>query len=405
MSQPTSETNDFITSYFEKVSMPFHKGIEDFEDYLYNQHPKRTIDRILKMMGNRMDEGGNIYTNIYRRKNEYLRLSLDISSFSSNQYKHFFEWLMSLPDINPTKILDIGCDNGFASCFYASLFPTSQVIGIDVNEKALECAKELALQLDLQNIEFKKLDFANIENQFSPDSFDLIVSLCSLHEIAQPILLPRSWSFKEGVQLAEESFKKVDTITKLESLLMEHGAILSMERLPNVEIIAARAVSFEKSDIYVDWSKTKKITYDESGKPQTMPAFYLSKQKPDQNITEGAMNLYLNRDLLSSSFGTHLTDEEAEVQFHEVENKELVLGMQMMYYNGSGTMRMEVWKTGAKFLAYRYSNTGYRDLKIVPKGTLTTIKKEFKKMEEEFEAYANVSFYKNIEERDQLEVI
>ncbi|WP_423798196.1 hypothetical protein [Neobacillus sp. SAB-20_R2A] len=44
-------------------------------------------------------------------------------------------------------------------------------------------------------------------------------------------------------------------------------------------------------------------------------------------------------------------------------------------------------------------------MKIVPIGLLSTIKKEFKKMDEEYKAFAEVAIYKNIEERDQLEVI
>ncbi|WP_284035644.1 class I SAM-dependent methyltransferase [Neobacillus sp. 114] len=394
-----------IQAYFEKVNMPTHKNLEEFDSYLYENHPKRTVDRILRMMENRMDEGGNIYANIYRRKNEYLRLSLDVSSYSTDQYRKFFEWVMTFQELNPKRILDIGCDNGFASCFYATLFPDSEVVAIDVNDKALDCAKELATQLELQNIEFRQLDFTEAANHFSAKTFDLIVSLSSIHEIAKPSLLPRSWSIEDGVKLATESGKEVVTFTQLESLLVDNGMILSMERLPNVDYIAARAVDLERSGLYVDWEKSKKITYDESGEPQTMPAFYISKQRTDRGIVEGALNLYLNRALLSTSFGTHLLDVEAEVQFDEIDNKEFVTGMQIMFLNGSGTLRLEVWKLGARLLAYRYSNVGYRDLKIVPKGSLSTIKKEFKKMAEEYEAFAEVAFYKNIEERDQLEVI
>ncbi|MFC4799479.1 methyltransferase domain-containing protein [Neobacillus sp. GCM10023253] len=394
-----------IQAYFEKVNMPTHKNLEDFDSCLYENHPKRTVDRILKMMENRMDEGGNIYANIYRRKNEYLRLSLDVSSYSADQYQKFFEWMMTFQELNPKRILDIGCDNGFASCFYATLFPDSEVVAIDVNDKALDCAKELATQLELQNIEFRQLDFVEAANHFSAKTFDLIVSLSSIHEIAKPSLLPRSWSLEDGVKLATESGKEEETFTQLESLLVDNGMILSMERLPNVDYIAARAVDLERSGLFVNWEKSKKITYDESGEPQSMPAFYISKQRTDREIVEGALNLYLNRALLSTSFGTHLIDVEAEVQFDEIDNKEFVTGMQIMFLNGSGTLRLEVWKLGARLLAYRYSNVGYRDLKIVPKGSLSTIKKEFKKMAEEYEAFAGVAFYKNIEERNQLEVI
>jgi hypothetical protein len=66
--------------------------------------------------------------------------------------------------------------------------------------------------------------------------------------------------------------------------------------------------------------------------------------------------------------------------------------------------RIEIWKLGSKLISYRTSNVGYRELKIVTKGTLTTLKKELKKLQEETEMYAEISFYQTLEERDHLEV-
>jgi hypothetical protein len=74
----------FIADYLEKIKFPIHNSIEEFEEYLFAHHPERTVKRILKMMGDRQEENGSIKSNIYRRKNEYLRLSLDVASFAAD---------------------------------------------------------------------------------------------------------------------------------------------------------------------------------------------------------------------------------------------------------------------------------------------------------------------------------
>jgi SAM-dependent methyltransferase len=304
--------------------------------------------------------------------------------------------------LSPTSVLDIGCDNGLATCFYALLYPDAKIIGIDSNEKAIECAKELATQLELKNINFLAVDFSDIHQHFPSQSFDLIVSLSTLHEIVQPTTLPREWTLEAGIKKAYQEVDPETVFKNIESLLTDHGVLLTTDRLSNVDYIAMWAIKLEKSGLFVDWEKSKDITFDQTGELQTVPALYLSKTPLQTELLEGVLGLRMNPKTHTPSFGIHLNDTEAEMMFQQIEPKELITGVQFMYLNGSGTMRVELWKSGAKLIEYKYSNVGYRSIRILPKGRLGSLKKEFKQLENEYEYFTESAIYNSVEERDKL---
>ncbi len=77
-------------------------------------------------------------------------------------------------NINYSSILDIGTGSGCIPIIFKKKFPHSNIIGIDISEKALEIAK-INAKNNLTEIEFLQLDILNqeIPNQFT---FNIIVS-------------------------------------------------------------------------------------------------------------------------------------------------------------------------------------------------------------------------------------
>ena len=97
---------------------------------------------------------------------------------------------------------------------------------------------------------------------------------------------------------------------------------------------------------------------------------------------------------------SELTEKfNAEISFGE---KELVYGTQIDYKTGVGSERREVWQVGDKYVTYKYSNVGRREL--VTEG----IEKD--KAINEIRAMSNfigrighkVTEYHSIEEREKL---
>lgn len=88
------------------------------------------------------------------------------------------------------RVLDLGCRDGMLTSFFA---PHNEVIGIDIDQKALQLARERL------GIETKWLDL-NTEWPFSPHSFDAIVA-CEILEhlfFLDPFLERVALSLKKG---------------------------------------------------------------------------------------------------------------------------------------------------------------------------------------------------------------
>jgi len=71
-----------------------------------------------------------------------------------------------------SKILEIGSNTGFSSIEFATVMPSSQVVGIDVNPISVEFAKNKAEMFDIKNVKFICCDATNLP--FEENSFDVV---------------------------------------------------------------------------------------------------------------------------------------------------------------------------------------------------------------------------------------
>ncbi|WP_052215547.1 class I SAM-dependent methyltransferase [Sphingomonas sp. ERG5] len=84
------------------------------------------------------------------------------------------------PDLEPRRILDIGCSAGAASAAYAATYPQADVHAIDIGAGMLRYAHARAESLGVA-VHFHQMDAAVLN--FADDGFDLVVSHNVLHEI------------------------------------------------------------------------------------------------------------------------------------------------------------------------------------------------------------------------------
>lgn len=97
---------------------------------------------------------------LYRLKSASLDFSIALSSqYFGRLYSKYLAVVISLGlDRNPSRILDLGCDNGILSAFYATHFPGASVLGIDRCEEAISCANDVKDRLQLRNLSFLAAD-------------------------------------------------------------------------------------------------------------------------------------------------------------------------------------------------------------------------------------------------------
>lgn len=179
------------------------------------------------------DSYGDAVESLYRLKNSSLTFSLAITSqYAGRQYAAFLTSMLAIcSGRHCQSVLDIGCDNGIATCFYARLFPTAQVIGVDRCPEGIACAKELARTLGIENVTFVQKDPFADENASAviTNGFDLVaMSLCGYETTDRGVVLES--------QIASQLFR----------LVSPAGAIVVMEYLdslllPTVEMQASKS--------------------------------------------------------------------------------------------------------------------------------------------------------------------
>ena len=153
--------------------------------------------------------------------------------------------------------------------------------------------------------------------------------------------------------------------------------------------------------LYADTDAMCKIQFNELNDVEQMPLIVFDKTERDEIGFYDAIEIYNKLPILNKQ--KDIEDEFAiELQFKALGEKELVYGTQIDYKTGVGSERREVWKVGDKYVTYKYSNVGRREL--VTEG----IEKD--KAINEIRAMSNfigrighkVTEYHSIEEREKL---
>ena len=94
-------------------------------------------------------------------------------------------WFVQIARKPPTTIVDVGCDNGVLTCFYALLFPESIVVGVDLHAEAVKCGTKLARMLKLVNVQFEQASIGEFVGTHNRGFADL-VTLTAIGEELEP---------------------------------------------------------------------------------------------------------------------------------------------------------------------------------------------------------------------------
>jgi SAM-dependent methyltransferase len=297
---------------------------------------------------------------IYALKNSSLDLSLAIASqYWGDLYRNFLTWFVREPIPSPSAVLDIGCESGVLTCFYAQRFPCAHVVGIDSSKPAVQCATELASRLGLENVSFVQSDFREYATR-APGKFDLITATLVFKE-ALPFPDFRAPSFSE---LREPSEIHRGIPAMLCDLLADDGHIISVERCGGLRDLSwwAKLLS---ADMLLDWNRSYLLPFEVNRNREVLPLLFGKKTdqiKPTSNNDIIAFRSYADLEKRASElvFEGHA----AEAFLQALNPKEFVRGVQATYRNGSGIERMELWTAGPLMFTFKHSNRGYRRIAL-----------------------------------------
>jgi 2-polyprenyl-3-methyl-5-hydroxy-6-metoxy-1,4-benzoquinol methylase len=123
---------------------------------------------------------------------QYSKMTRSTGGLTAAGEWHEFQRL--LPDLRGKKVLDLGCGYGW-HCRYAVEHGAQSVVGTDISEKMIEEAK---IRTTNERISYRKVAIEDID--FSPESFDLIISSLAFHyvESFEPVCKNLYWMMKRN---------------------------------------------------------------------------------------------------------------------------------------------------------------------------------------------------------------
>lgn len=350
--------NNIIEEYFSKIGL---KEVNDRDQFFKDVQEKYKINMTQNLdlaMSLRQDKSNG---KIYSIKNNNLETSLDFGGYYFDLYKEFFAWLIQNADLDNKKILDLGCDNGIATCFLATVYPNAKIVGVDKGKKGIKCAEELAKKLDLKNIEFKTVDAKKVDKFFKEEKFDAVVSIRSILEITNLPKLKSFWSIDDIEKSLVVANSVVKFLKSIEKVMADDAKLITFERLASLEEILNFVKSMRESGLYADVDSMCKVQFNELGDYEQMPVIVFDKTCRDEVGFKEFSQLYSKLPVINKHIDVE-DDFAIEIEFNAIEGKELVFGTQIDYKNGAGSERREVYQAGDKFICYKYSNIGRREL-------------------------------------------
>ena len=381
-----------VQSYLTRMGIGNSRKWEDFWHRLQKTHGNVALALVEAM---RLTEQGES-VNVYSIKNSTLAFSLDVASqYMGSLYRSYLTWFVNQRLPTPSRLLDIGCENGVLTCFYATLFPEAEVIGIDKCTNAIKCARELAAQLKLTNVAFEELDIKILASAFAGQPFDLVTAITTHAEAIDFPKLSTSPSFYEleVVGADERASAVAETLQAL--VRRETGLLFSLERCYHMKEFVWWARLLNRVGLSFDWTRSYLLSYIDPDQEQAVLPLIVALRKAwvEPCLAEDFLAFWTHKEFEELSEGRVIEGYAAEALFTALNPKNLVYGVEAVYHDGSGAERLELWVAGPLLLTYRYSNLGYRHLSIGSKLTMPQVSPHVENYTSEQAKYAEIRSY------------
>jgi SAM-dependent methyltransferase len=369
-----SSPENTASNYLLSTGMKSFSRLDSFWSHLRKTYGKAAV-QLKKFMDNR---GDGLYTDeFYSIKNSTLNLSIDVASaFAYDLYREYTKWFLKENFKPPGRLLDIGCENGILTCFYAKTFPGSEIVGMDKCANAIDCARELARRMSLTNVKFEVADIKELPAKLTASTFDCITAVTVFHE-AVPNLQDEelSWSIdnQDFLNKYPEANKTIKAIAALINPL--GGYMVSVDRLANAPEIIKWFRLISESGLAINWERSCALPFRNIYHETEKLCVSVSSPGLNKEVTAGddILAFIASNEGDKDELSTTIEGSMAEALFRSVNPKTRVWGREITYKDGSGIMRAEFWKAGALVIRYEYSNTGYRRLLFAPKNRVNEL--------------------------------
>lgn len=358
-----------IDLYEKQVGIRRFSAFKFFEKYARRRYGKQKVGDVLDAIARRgRGEAVNVYPLLY----ESLDLSLDLLIFQAELHRSYLRWFIKRDIQAPSRLLDLGCGNGYLTCFYAKSFPGCEIIGIDKSPQAIECATELSRRLRLDNVRFEVGDIADLRTTQLPGEFDLITAVPAFRDV---IDIPDSRHVRTPVGSLLESYKESANVEPLRQIIkllrMEDGYFISLERWGSLPSYGWWAFAHLNAGLSLDFEHSSE-TFGKSFEGDETQKYPILLSRRDSASLEVSVDeviaFWLRRDFLTSFDQLrvfNLQGDVAESVLSSVNPKRLQYGVKAAL-DEEHVLRIELWIAGPFLLVFHVDPHGARLLEALP---------------------------------------
>ncbi|MBU1202239.1 MAG: class I SAM-dependent methyltransferase [Nanoarchaeota archaeon] len=167
---------------------------------------------------------------------------------------------------NYDNVLDIGCNSGLKTAFYAANHPQTRFVGIDISEEPLKHAAELSRTYRLKNTDYALMDLSDLGFK---EQFDLVMADHSLQESVN-----YEYCFDCGKNHLSHAFE-----LKLEKIynVMKPGKLIVV-LTPSDKKVFKDSFSFMQENAGFKPTRTIEVNYTQYGRNLTDLIFIAEKE-------------------------------------------------------------------------------------------------------------------------------
>ena len=339
---------------------PSFKRRESFSAHLRRRHGQRA--RVYEAA---LQDG----TLLFDVKNQDLDFSLDVTfGLSRDLLEAHLAWFMREFEgkRTPRRLLDLGCELGILTCCYASIFPDTEVVGIDLCPPAIARAQELADRLSLTNARFETADFTtDVVALLGSNLFDFVTESRAIGPyqlIGEEGRRPASCveTYTDTAEKAPPEWSSITAILNTVGGLTESGGtFVALDRWQRASALVWFAESLVAAGFSPDWGASYVLGCHELGVPARFPIIVSHYGQPVTLDTVLGALAFIDYDQLGvDSRIRPLTGAAAESLVRALRLDAPLHAAEVSY--PSGTQRFELWQSGGLLLIWTSTTQGNR---------------------------------------------
>jgi SAM-dependent methyltransferase len=395
------KSTKFVETFEKWVGVKHYSSFKYLDKYLRRKYGKQKTDQLLEVIDQR---ARGLLVDIYPLLYEDLDLSIDLLSLNGDMHRNYLAWFSEQDFGSPLNILDVACGNGYLTCFYATKFPGSQVLGVDNSHQAIECATELARRLKLTNVKFEVVDVAGPELSSLPQGQDLITAITAFRSMLTFPDFDNSRPLRQLLQTYRQSVR-IDALNNLSSLLLPRkGIFLSFERWQHLRGFGWWVCAIQNAGLFVDFTESGPFSFTSlaSERVEQGPVLWCRSndenavQNLDDTISFWLLSKYRKDFDKYKTFDLH--HDLAEAAFVSINPKILLRGAKAVS-GESAVRRIEIWQAGPFLLFFQFDSEGNRSLEVLPSVLYDGVAARLDELAKALKSEGEVTFY------DQTEVI